>query len=342
MIIKNTRYYKFDGDDLDEICIISSYNDDTYLVKHTQNSEKYNNKKEKMSEDFIKNSYTKLSPDGFISFNIVKIGKDIKDVMVTIIRHKDVKLGVATPYCVCRQCINDFFASQIKKFSKEFFGISVSIDTCPTNIDFTNFLSCNNIEKNESVAYYIGDSLKYILSFIDSKEYDKVLYNLFVDRCKYKSNKIYHIQKEYMKKPYVDGFCKNLKQLLELNNFKYDLHQAFDIIPFNLDLSMCIGNSLDMVAQTKLSELLCVNIVKSLVIKYDKSIDLSKIERSYKLISDISENVYIVCYTHYGKYHVPLENVESKESIEKMNSIINSNSVKDAYNSLLFNKTKYE
>lgn len=339
MISIGTRFYKWNDDTLYEIKVIKNSDDTKIKVRELGDikNEFFITKDELLSD------YTKLSPDGFITFNIVNIGKDIRDVMITLSRRVDIKNGDPLPYAVCRQCITDIFSNQIKKLDNDqYYGVSVSKDTCPANVEFSNFLACNGAEYTITVAFYIGDKLSDILKMIKTKNFDIALYNLFVDRCKYVSNNIKILFKNYMEQKTLDGYCKTLEDLLSLNNFSYDLYRAYDIIPFDLDLSMCIGKALDPVALHELSILLCVDIDKSIVIKYDKSIDLSKIERDYQVISDVNDNIYVVGYTYNGDYHIPVEDIESAETIEKLNKGTNMKSVREAYSHLAFNKDKYE
>lgn len=338
MISIGTKFYKWNDDTLYEIKILKNTNDTKIKVKETSGD----NKEFFISKDELLSKYTKLSPDGYITFNIVNLGKDIRDVMVTLSRSEDIKKGDPLPYAVCRQCITDIFANQTKEFHNEYFGVSVSKDTCPANVEFSNFLACDGAEYTVTVAFYIGDKLADILKMIKTKNFDIALYNLLVDRCKYAANNIKILFKNYMEQKTFDGYCRTLEELLKLNNFKYDLHRAYNIIPFDLDLAMCDGRALDPIALHELSVLLCKNIDKTIVVKYDKSIDLSKIERNYQLISDASENVYVVGYTYQGDYHIPIEDIESEESIEKLNKGTNMKSVREAYNHLAFNKDKYE
>ena len=79
----------------------------------------------------------------------------------------------------------------------------------------------------------------------------------------------------------------------------------------------------------------------TLVVKYDRDIDLSKVQRKYTLVSDCEGTVYLVAYITAGNYHVSLED-ESEENIENLNTLLHSDSTRLAYNHLQFKKEKYK
>ena len=344
MILKNTRYYKWDdNDNLIELKIVKQKNDTDFTIEYTQGSNI--GTKETINKTEILEQYTKLAPDGTITFAVVGLGGDkpIYDVMVFLNRTSDAQQGIQIPYCVCRQCVNDLFAAQSRQFGgTEMFGLSISQDSCPSNVPFYNFTACNTVSYSECVSYYIGDKLSDILKLIKTKNFDDVLYSLFSDRCKVVTNNIKYIYNEKMKMDTMNGYCKTLKYLLELNNFEYDILTGYNILPLGIVDIVGENDTLAPLAQSYIGNLIRKNITSSLVIKYDKSIDLKKIERNYQLVADNNGDIYVVAYTYDGNYNVPIEQVESEESIEKLNSFLSNPSVKEAYNHIHFNRNKYE
>ncbi len=343
----NTRYYKWyqenEKDELEEIIIVRVNDNDTYFVQRTKGKEV--GEKFSISAEDLSYDYTKLSPDGFITFNIVSVGKSMRDVMVTFNRTKDFEAGDQESYAVCRQGTNDIFAQQYQQ-EQEYTGISISKDTCPANVEFINFLACDGCEESIAVAYYIGDKIKDILALIKLKNYDIVLQNMFTERCKYKAKDYKPAFNKYMQLNSIDGYSKSVEELLKVNNFSYDIYRGFDIIPFNLDLAMCINNALDPVALETLKLMICKDITKSIVIPYDKSINLSTIERSYQLVSDVEDNVYVIAYIDSGNYIAP--NTEMTEDGESTSvaSLLNMMGkdtayLQEAYSNLNFNKSKF-
>ena len=132
-----------------------------------------------------------------------------------------------------------------------------------------------------------------------------------------------------MKKKYLDGYCKTLNDLITINNFEYDFYRAFNIIPINDDLSSHIEDECPIEIVNFLKGITRRNIDKSIVIKYDKSIDLSKIERKYVLVADNNKDVYIVAYTDTGVYQVPTSgNLFDIDSVEKAYAEVRINTEK--------------
>lgn len=350
-IIKNTRYYRWIGNStMEELVLVRIKNQDTGTVMVTQGPD--SGVKKTISFKELNEKYTKLIPDGYITFNIVTLGNNLKDVMVLVNRKKDIDAGVGLPYAVCRQCVIDLFAKQLSPDNVDYVGISISQDSCPADVQFENYLACESIKKSECIAFYIGDKLDNILYVLkNEKEYDQVLEELNESHCMYLAQNNSLIADIYKKKDEVDGYCKSLRQLLKLNNFDYDLHMAFGIIPLDLPFedsmnSLAVkdisGNyTLNIISKSVLNSILMVTIDKSLVVKFGKDIDLSAIKRRYCLVSDKNNDVYLVAYTISGKFHPDIEGIESDENVEKLAKFLPAESVKLAYSHLQFEKKKY-
>lgn len=339
-LIKNTRFYKWNGDILEEVKVVRIQNDTICSIVTTKGENIGERRKIEIS--VLESGYTKLRADGYLSFDIVTVGKNLKDAMVVISRDKDIQAGAKLPFAVCRQCVVDLFAKQLSPDHVDYSGISISQDSCPADVEFENYLACNGVVLDETIAYYIGDTLYDILSVMKNTSlFDDALLTLFKEHCLHLARNNKFIAKEYEKKPDADGYCKSLKQLLEMNNFEYDLYRAFDIIPTNLSKDH-FNETLSTLANKVLSSILCVQIDKSIVIKYDKDINFEEIKRKYCLVSDNEYNVYVVGYTISGTYHVPLEQIETDENIEKLGSMLSSESVQLAYQHLLFRQEKYK
>ena len=336
---KNARFYKWnDNNELQEFKILGFQNGDIIKIKWTKGDKK--DIKEKVDKNIIK-EYTELKPDAVISFLIVNLRNDLRDVVITVSKSTDIQNGATLPSIVCRQCIVDIFASQFSNTKKEYYGLSISTDSCPAGVDFENFLVCDGIEYIETVSYYIGDTLENITENITERKYNDVLSILFMDHCKSVSNGFTFSYKSNIEKKNLDGYCKTVYDLLDINNFMYDIYHAFNIIPLNLDLSSFEGDAAPNDCTSALSRFLCVNITKSLLLKYDKDIDLNKISTNYQLIVDSNYVVYVLVYKHQGIYHVPVEDVENEENIIKLNERINTRSLRDAVSVLMIQKNKY-
>lgn len=337
----NERYYYWKDNDLEEYRVCRINNEKSITVEKTIGSNV--GEKKKIDPEELKQYYKMLRPDGYLCFSIASLSKDLKDIMVTLSTKDEIIKGLPEPYAICRQCAIDLFAKQLSKNHEDIVGISISRDTCPADVDFKNFFACENIEYSEIVAVYIGDKLDNLVSMIKKpKLFDDVLQESFDEHCMFLSNNNKYIANTYKKKRQVDGYCKSLVDLLKLNNFEYDFLRAFNIIPTNLTEDEFKEGVLSSSAEEILSSFINANIDKSIVIKYNKDIDLSEIKRKYILISDINGTIWIVGYTTNGRYQVPIENIESDSNIEKIRNFIPSESVIEAYNHLKFNKEKFE
>ena len=354
-IVNGMKYFRNTlSGETEVIRITSSLNPNKIRAKH------YNsNKNIFINEEELK-SYTRLNPDALLSFCIVKV-QDMEDVIVFMYRYKEeISNNDSIPYCVCRQNITDLFTNTITKNTN--YGMSISKDTKPVDVNFKNILACDDIESTKNVAVYMDDTLDDILSFIKCKAFDNALYSLRLDYIKYKVKEPYRMypDKEKEDKKIIDkkiktllnsechlvnGYCKSLRELLEYNNFMYDFHAGFKIFPVNLDFSYIEKGAVSLTPKhaEQLSDLICKNITSTLVLKYSKYIDMDKISKDYILVSDVNENLYIVSYNYTDDYRIPLENVETADNIEKLHNIAKSpnSSVERTLSIIRINDKKY-
>lgn len=341
MVQLNDRWYRWLKDDtLEEVRVIRIQNEDVCTVAYTKGP---NTGVWKTTKSTIEECYIKLRPNGFLTFSVVDVSNGNTDIMATISTYNDIKAGIKEPYAVCRQCALDLFAKQLNPDNMDYVGISVSRDTCPADVDFSNFFACNGILYSETMSYYIGDTLESCLDIIKKpRRFSDVLEENFNKHCMYLANGNKFIAQTYKDKEEVDGYCKSLPKLLELNNFGYDVYSAFGIISTDLTSDDFSEQTLSGLAMEVLGSLLRVEIGKSLVVPYDRDIDFNKIKRRYCLVSDVDNNIYVVAYTVVGKYIVPVENTESDENIDKMAKVLSSESLQLAYQHIKFNSNKYK
>lgn len=341
LMIGTKVYHWVEGLEKPEVLRVTSVNDTQVKLKKNDGTT------EKIEKQVLLNNYTLLIPDAILGLSIVQVS-DLEDVMVTVYRRKEIDEKSVLPYCVCRQNITDFFGNALDpNFSS--CGMSVTLNTLPEGVPMENILACDGVNKQTSIALYIDDTLSDILGLIKSKNYDIVLYNLFMDHAKYISNK-HSNPKVYFdivsKQNTLDGYCKTLKDLLVYNNFMYDVMVGFNIYPLEVDLNNTEDKTSDEYFKfiKYLSTLLRENIVDTLILKYDKDIDLSTIENKYVLVSDKNENLYVVAYISSGKYHIPVEEVESTDNITQLYNVIHpsaTSSLSEAYDMVRYNKDKY-
>ena len=60
-----------------------------------------------------------------------------------------------------------------------------------------------------------------------------------------------------------------------------------------------------------LSNILCKNINKAMVLKYDHDISLGNITKDYVLISDANDELYVVVYAFEGMFEVTEEKAQT-------------------------------
>ena len=267
----------------------------------------------KVRVDSLKD-FTPLEPDGYITFNIVNVrdddGKVTKDIIVTGSKILNIKIGDKMPYVVCRQCITDVFYNLLCTSENcTIAGLSVNKDNCPTNFDYRLMLACDSIVYNESINFYRTDTLEGIYKMINLPKYDEVLSNLYDAHLKVASNPKAHILN------YDEGWCRNLKVLLMLNNFQTDLDEMLGITTVKFYIDDYIKevplpgkfneyyNTLDDDLELWLSITFKINIGTIVVIKYGHDINLADFNNSrYLLIRDKSKTLYLIVYTCAGEY----------------------------------------
>jgi len=273
------KYYKADEEGNIEIIRVQKIKTGSIIV--------LDDKKERHSISEIElDDYTRLKPDAYITFSIVTLEQNMRDIIVSMHRRKDIDEGIEAPYAACRQNILDIFANQIVKNDTYYIGCSMSKDTCPSDVDFGIIIACNSIHKMYMVSAYIDDRLTDWLDIVPSKQFDTVLVNIFGN----------------IANANLQGYSKTLKELLEVNCFMYDFHKGFNIdqVPFNIKYNEDTFE-LDFKQTKYLEDLYKVEISRTYVAKFTKEISLSKIKRYYVLINDMNDNLFVIAYD-MGKY----------------------------------------
>ena len=297
--------YKFyldkGNNNFDVIKVIRVYEDNTFKVKSVDSDMTRN-----MGLDTLR-KYTPLEPIGVITFNIL-LTEDNFDVMVAAYKLFDIKMGDNNPYVVCRQGVRDFFYDLCCKGDPEvenhLVGVSVSRDTCPANMNINELTACDMVVDTRMVHFYREDSLKDILECLNQGPFNKILNIDFTDHIK--SDPKY--QPFMLERKEKDGWCKNIKTLLEINNFMGDIDSmlqitAVDFIVKDYLISSEVGYQLNELALTFFDYVFKVNAVDTRVIKYDNSVNLADFNNSnYTLIRDKKNILYIVVYLVQGEY----------------------------------------
>lgn len=251
--------------------------------------------------------YKILESIGVITFSIVKVHEN-EDVVVTLVRKNDIKLGLSVPCVICRQSVTDFFYNLLANVEDHgLVGVSVSERTCPTNINYSHLLACDDIVYSNMVNIYYDDTIDSILKCIPINKYNACLTTLFNKHIESSGNPTLKLKNE------DKGWCKNIRDLLIMNNFWIDVDQAYQItdVDFKIDEhiiekkdeSGANYNSLAPDVMRFLSSTFQLNIVDTIVIKYYYDIDLAEYHNeNYILLRDSTEKLYLVTYLVEGQY----------------------------------------
>lgn len=330
------KYFRYNNDELEVIRILNDKNPKSFKCKVEGSVHRMG-----ISHEALQENYTRLRPDGVIYFNIVNVG-EIQDVMILMYRHRDIVEKKTTPYIICRQNITDLFANTINPdYNNLIVGLAVSEESLPEKVPMETILACDGIVKTTAVCVYMDDTLQDILSMIKTKDFDTILYNLFMDhiRYKYKDNK-----NEYIQKRVVDGYSKTLETLMEDNEFMYEFCRGYGIYPVTFEVTReeVESGKLKLSSKLAMSNVIMKNIQDTFVVEYDKDIELERIQRDYFLLRDVKNNMYLISYTYNGNMKIPVEQIESRENIEKMSKIPGYSNIADITNIIRFNMGKYQ
>lgn len=274
------KLFKFqEGKDAPDIIRVRDIYNDKKQIEYID----HNGNRKKMTFKEAK-SYKILAPDGLLIFATANVHDDI-DVIVTLTQFpkSDIKMKTSEgePYMISRQLAVDPF-SMMADSDNISYGVSISTETCPANMDFEWFFDFNTMGYKKNVAVYIDDTIDIILSLIDTEKFDNVLIAL---HDKYSSM--------------FKGFCRSIKQLLEDNAFMYDFRRCFGIIelPFTIDDS--VDYLSDLNAQYLGKNHLNATILETYIVRYSKEINTNEFKRDFVLVTsaeDGYDKVFIVGY----------------------------------------------
>lgn len=257
--------------------------------------------------------YTPLEPDGLMTFNIVNLktedGSIVKDVIITVSKILNIKIGDLLPYAVCRQNITDIFYNLLCKTEDDMMvGLAVNNENCPANFNFEMMLACNGIAYSESVNFYRTDLIEDIMKMIKVKKFDDILSDLYSKHVDYVGDP------SLMMKLHHKGWTKNLDTLLKNNNFQTDVDQMLGIThiepvlnDYIVEKSLPNGDkysSLEGDIKLWISSLFKIAINDITLLEYDHDINLAEFNNArYLLLRDGSNKLYLAVYTITGEYN---------------------------------------
>lgn len=281
----------------------------TFLLKDKQKNKVVLSKKQ--LEEF-----SMLEPDGVIVHVLASDPQQGIDTVCLLYRMKDINDNINEPYAVCRQNIIDPFEIILNNDpNTTIVGVSISKDTAPEGFDFKSVYMAAGVRDQRINFIYKDDSFEDIMSFIDEKIYDQALMIIKnhmddFDNMKY------------------EGFKDSYRSLLMENDFMYDFRRAFNIIRLNRTIDTSINRwTEDGIYKISNDEIRTIEsltkhvVTNPILIKYDKTIDLDEIKRSYILFEDLNKELYIVSYDR-GEYinreYDSLEDQRDKELLQRV------------------------
>lgn len=259
--------------------------------------------------------YHPLTPDGILTGSVVtmqdKAGNVSKDVIISGAKQLDLKINPkAMPFCACRQSITDIFNNlQIRQESDMLVGLSVNQNDCPANFEYKMMFMQSGVEFFEVINFYRTDVLEDIYPMMDMKKYDAVLENLYMEHINSIGKPELQFKREH------GGWCKNLKTLLEQNNFQTDLNEMLGITQVDFTLSQYfeeresedkkfVYNVLNDEARMWLSLTYAINIKEATVLEFDHDINLADFnDNKYFLIRDNKNILYLITYITEGEFY---------------------------------------
>ena len=309
------KYYKFlnPEDEVPFIIRMIRIKNTELFVMEDEEGNKFKINKNQLSE------YTALTPDALIIFSIVGLQETTKDVIITLHKYKDLLDGDNQPYAVCRQNIVNLFAQATNRSSITYIGCCISNDTCPPDVDFNVALACDSVTYSRKIVTYLDDTLDDILKLVPSTRYDSILKSLH----------------DKIDKNLFRGAVKSLRELMSNSDkdcvpveFMYDYHKAFNIeeVSFKIHEDQYDDEHSFYILtkdQTNILEgILKIQIKANIVFKYDRNIDIDSITKSYILIRDSSNSIYLVAYVPGQKINREYEQMQDHRDKELLENQI--------------------
>lgn len=295
-----SKIYRYDdNDNLITYRIIGLQNEQVMKVKNLDTGE---TKKVNIKEFLEKYDWKKLQSDGIITFALCDVGQEnneIYDVIVALYRRDDINEQIIEPWCVCRQNITDVFYNFFKTGAEtdiEYVGLCMSKNSCPVDFDYRVMLACNGVKASVTVNIYLEDSLDNILGCFHTNIFDSALSVLMETRKRYLEMISGHKLLIDPNRKDIHGYCKDLKTLLELNNFMMDFDSAFKIMDIDCEVEYDENGTLTRTITSRIEFMMKKKILKTYALEYDRSVDVDRIKMNYIFLRDPNKKIYLVGY----------------------------------------------
>lgn len=277
-------FYKYENNELILLRLYKVKTKNRFLFRDDNNKKVFLTKQQ--FEEF-----TMLEPDGVIVHMLASDPNQGVDTLCFLHKMSDIDNNIAEPYAVCRQNIIDPFEMILNNDpNKTYVGVSISKDTAPEGFDFKSVCLAAGIRDQRICFVYKDDSFEDIMSFVNEEIYDKTL-KIIKD----------HMNEQDMIK--FIGFKDTYRELLTENDFMYDFRRAFNIVRINFTIDTSIEswteNGIYKISDKEIRIIEGITkhqILDPVLIKYDKSVDLDEIKRSYIVFEDLNKKIYVVSF----------------------------------------------
>lgn len=279
-------YFKYEGTELILLRLYKIKTKNRFILKDK------NNNKIALTKDQL-DEFIMLEPDGIIVHVVASDPIQGNDTICLLYRMEELNNGNNEPYAVCRQNIIDPFEILMNNDpNKTIVGVSISRDTTPEGFDFKASYMATGIKYQQINFIYKDDSFEDIMSYVNKEIFDKTL--------KIISNILKDDKDSNMK---FVGCNNTYKELLIENDFMYDFRRAFNIVRFKFAIDKSIDrwteNDIYKISKEEIKNIESITkhiVIEPILIKYDKTVDLSEIKRSYIVFEDSNKEIYVISY----------------------------------------------
>lgn len=299
-------YFKYEGTDLIVLRLYKIKTKNRFILRDKENH------KVSLTREQL-DTFTMLEPDGIIVHVIASDPVQGSDTICLLYRMDELNNGNNEPYAVCRQNIIDPFEILLNNDpNKTIVGVSISRDTAPEGFDFQTVYTAAGIKYQQINFIYKDDSFEDIISFVNNEAFDKTL-KIVSDILD---------DDEDCKLKFV-GYNNTYRDLLIENDFMYDFRRAFGIVRFNFIIDKSIDrwteDGIYKISKQEVESIESITkhqVLCPVLIKYDKTVDLSEIKRSYIVFEDINKEIYVISYDKGNYINREYDSLDDKRDKE--------------------------
>lgn len=282
-------------------------NDDQVLVRNVN--------QDKVTTTFVPRTFleqltVEVLPDALLDIMITEYEDGRKDVYTWVFRIDAIAANKLEAALMLRQDVISHLKNEymLNNDSQIIVGECLTAMNNPTDDKLMDFAEYHRVVKDHSVSVYLSDTTEDILGCFPESFLEDVN-DVLADLAKLNSNQI-------------QGYCENIKQLFEENDFIANYRSLFNIQ--QVDYPIILGSESynqdgDIVLNGKQHEMLENMLRKKItnvkVLEYDHDIDIKSIvNQKHILVSDKTEKIFLITFDIIGLYPMPDDVVEAMES----------------------------